>query len=79
MSSYWQPPKSLAQPEDIANEPEIDKALRWLRWLRAFRHFIKSKRYRVMCVELDGEKLMIIRVSTAKLPPNADLTSSMEG
>ena len=75
---YWKPPKSLAAPMDaefLANEPEVDKALRWL---RSFRHFVKSKRFSVMCVQLDGATLMVIKASKARLPEDADLTLSLD-
>lgn len=76
--SYWKPPKALQAPMDaefLANEPEVDKALRWL---RSFRHFVKSKRYSVMCVQLDGETLLILKSRRCNLPENADLTLSMD-
>ena len=76
---YWKPPPSLRRPmtqEFIDSEPEDEKALRWL---RSFRHFVKSKRYSVMCVQLDGETLLIIKAAKAHLPENADLTTSIEG
>lgn len=75
---YWKPPKSLSAPMDaefIAAEPEVEKALRWL---RSFRHFVKSKRFSVMCVQLDGTTLMVIKASKARLPEHADLTLSMD-
>jgi len=77
MTLYWKPPKSLVAPMDrefLANEPEADKALRWL---RSFRHFVKSKRFSIMCVELDGQTLLVIKSGRVNLPPDADLTLSM--
>ena len=77
MTLYWKPPKALAAPMDaefLAAEPEVDKALRWL---RSFRHFVKSKRFSVMCVQLDGQTLMILKSGRLNLPPDADLTLSM--
>lgn len=74
----WRPPKSLAAPMDaefLAAEPEVDKALRWL---RSFRHFVKSKRYSVMCVQLDGATLIVMKTSRANLPETADLSLSLE-
>lgn len=78
MKGYWKPPKSLQVPMDpefLAAEPEDVKALRWL---RSFRHFVKSKRYSTMVVELDGETLIIIKVATRNMPADADLTRSMD-
>jgi hypothetical protein len=75
---YWKPPKALRAPMDaefLANEPEVDKALRWL---RSFRHFVKSKRFSVMCVQLDGQTLMVLKSGRLNLPPEADLTLSMD-
>jgi hypothetical protein len=75
---YWKPPKSLVAPMDperLAAEPETDKALRWL---RSFRHFVKSKRVSVMCVQLDGQTLLVIKSGRVNLPPNADLTLSLD-
>lgn len=75
---YWKPPKSLQAPMDaefLANEPEVDKALRWL---RSFRHFVKSKRFSVMCVQLDGQTLLVLKSGKLNLPPDADLTLSMD-
>lgn len=74
---YWKPPKSLQAPMDaefLAAEPEVDKALRWL---RSFRHFVKSKRFSVMCVQLDGQTLLVLKSSRLKMPESADLTLSM--
>lgn len=75
---HWKPPKHLVAPMDsefLAAEPEVDKALRWL---RSFRHFVKTKRYSVMVVNLDGQTLMVLKSGRLNLPPNADMTPSIE-
>jgi len=75
---HWKPPKSLQAPMDpefLAAEPEVDKALRWL---RSFRHFVKTKRYSVMCVQLDGQTLLIMKSSRLNIPEGADMSLSLE-
>lgn len=63
-------PKRFQYAGDLTAEPEADKALRML---RGFRHFVGSKSRGVMCVELDGQALMVIKHDPQR-HPNADVT-----
>lgn len=64
-------PKRFQHPhEDLANEPEADKALRMLRGLR---HWLTLKDG-VTRIEVDGQPLFIIKYNKGK-HPNADPTA----
>ena len=73
--SHWKPPKNLATPDDLAAEPEYVKALRLL---RSFRHFVKVKRYGIMCIQIDGQTLIVMKLTAVNVPLTADLTTSVE-
>lgn len=68
-------PKRFQYPFHLLSiEPETDKALRLLRGMR---HWVGLKTATVSCIELDGQKILLIKYSPER-HPNADTATEAE-